>query len=1094
MPELDQVRSSIETLESQRSVLGDVLVDQALAPLLRRARELDQDGHLADAGERKHVTVMFADVSGFTKLSEAEDPEEIRNLLNACFARMADVVARYGGYIDKFIGDELMVLFGAPRSIEDHASRALHAALAMREALAAFAQQHSQLLARDLDMHFGINSGVVIAGAMGVDARREYTVMGDAVNVAARLAAHAEAGEILVGADTRRLIGDGFVFDDPVRIELEGRSEAVEVQHLLSGRADARGARDDLAAGVPMVGRDWELHALRDILGEVIAQRRARSVTIAGNAGIGKTRMLREFRAWVESAHPGTAFLLGEALPHMTMTPYFLVASSIRNALGVREGESVGDIRARLRNVLVGAGIDESEPLDAIQAMLGIEAQGGGLENLPPQDRKDRIFAASRDIILALAKAAPVVLAFEDLHWADELSNELIDYLVSGLAASPVLVLMSTRPIVDEESIARQIDLRLPRNTHTRLALPELDAESSEALVRRLAPGIERWPRAVEAIVMRGQGNPFFVESILGVLVDRGVLVSGPDGVALSDPSAAADVPETVWDVLADRIDRLPPDEKRVVQMSAIVGRLFWEDLVRNLAHLPVHKHLQALNQRDFVDRVGRAAFSEDWEWAFKHVLVQEVAYSSLLRETRRAGHRAAAEWLEERVGDRRPEFATLLAYHYRRAEVWSKTAEFAEAAGDRAVSLFAHREAKDAYLQALEALDRLPTDPDVQQRRVDATLKLARAAVYSPTEEVLAALERAKAITEETGDRDRQLRVLTATASWLYVAGRSRPAVEVALKAVALASETGIEEPLVIPYNILGRATYALGDYGRCVELIEKSIALAEQYQSDLWSLGLGLTQGFLGMAYAFMGRFAEGDQLAQASLRAAEEKRDRRQIATSLMYIGVYHAGLGNLVEGPAHLERAVALCEQTGDLSAKYVSLGFLGQCHVLRGEIDAAIRCLDESLAIAAELDSSLYVSIIEAYRAGADLCAGRTLDAVARARRACDIGKETRQQTCEAEALRMMGWALHHSGGDGDEAENSLRRAVELHRAGSGMAFATRAALDLGAYLRLVGRHDDADAVESAARADAARLSLHWLPVPPPAPGHARAAG
>ena len=359
MAELDQLRSSIDALAAQRGALGDAVVDQALAPLLRRAEELERGSRLADEAERKHITVMFADLSGFTAMSEAGDAEDIRNLVNECFTQLGDVVKRYGGYIDKFIGDELMVLFGAPRAIEDHASRALHAALDMREALAAFNREQERLRERDLSMHFGINSGVVIAGAMGVEGRREYTVMGDTVNVAARLAARAEAGQILVGADARRLVGEGFTFRDIGRVELEGRSEAVQTSELLAGRSDAHTLREPLAAGTPMLGRDKELRALRDIFDEVVARRRSRSVTVVGLAGIGKSRMLREFRAWVEPNHATTTFLVGEALPHMMMTPYFMIASAVRNAVSVREGESAAAIHTRLQETLAGAGIDD---------------------------------------------------------------------------------------------------------------------------------------------------------------------------------------------------------------------------------------------------------------------------------------------------------------------------------------------------------------------------------------------------------------------------------------------------------------------------------------------------------------------------------------------------------------------------------------------------------------------------------------------------------------------------------------------------------------------------------------------------------------
>jgi len=1094
MAELDQLRSSIDALAAQRATLGDAVVDQALAPLLRRAEELERGNSPAREGERKHITVMFADLSGFTALSETGDAEDIRNWVNACFAQLGDVVKRYGGYIDKFIGDELMVLFGAPRAIEDHASRALHAALDMREALAAFNREHQRLHDGNLGMHFGINSGVVIAGAMGIESRREYTVMGDTVNVAARLAARAEAGQILVGADARRLVGDGFAFRDVGRVELEGRAGAVQASELLSARSDAHMLRGSQTAGIPMLGRDWELRTLRDVFEEVVAQRRSRSVTVVGMAGIGKSRMLREFRAWVEADHPAATFLVGEALPHMMMTPYYMVASAIRNAVNVREGESAAAIHTRLQEALTGAGIEDPALLHGLEAAMGIESGDSEFEDLAPQDRKDLIFSAATAVIRALASASggAVVMAFEDLHWADDLSIELLEHVLSEVTAAPVLFLTTTRPILDEESKARQLEVRLPQNAQTRITLSELDSSISEALVRSLAPGLERSQQAVDTIAQKGQGNPFFIESVVGALSDRGILVRDAGGVALAGVIESVDVPETVLSVLADRIDRLPADEKRVVQMAAIVGRLFWEGLVHELTALPARKCLQALNQREFVDRLGPAAFADDWEWMFKHILVQEVAYDGLLRETRRAGHRAAAEWLDQRVGDRRKQYATLLAYHYQHSEEWSKTVEFAEAAGDHAVSLFAHREAKDAYSQALDALARLPPDDEVRRRQIDVTLKLGRASSYLPSEDVHDHLQHARKLSEDLGDPERQLRVDTALALWLYVAGRAMPAVQLALQCVAKA-DPRLEELLIVPFNILGRAAFVMGDYSRCVEQLERSDALAKRYPEQQFGSGLAPVQIFLGMAYAIMGQVEKGERLTADVLLAAEAARDVRQTGAAHMLLGGLWTGMGRTEGAAEHLHKAARLSEETGDATQTYIALGYLGELHASRGELDEAAGYLDRALAIAAELGTVLLVPLLEAYRAAVDLRAGRAELAVPRARQAATLGKETLQRSYAGEALRVLGWALHFAEPEArEEAEGAFRSAADLHRSGNGRSFYARTLTDLAAYLRLIGDDKRAAEVEAEVSALIRECRFDWMPVPPPLPAMAKA--
>jgi tetratricopeptide (TPR) repeat protein len=683
-------------------------------------------------------------------------------------------------------------------------------------------------------------------------------------------------------------------------------------------------------------------------------------------------------------------------------------------------------------------------------------------------------------------------MAFEDLHWADDLSIELLEHAFSELADAAVLFLATTRPILDEESKDRQLEWRLPRNAHTRITVAELDNSASESLVRTLAPGLDRSRHAIETIVSKGQGNPFFIESVIGALLDRGVLVSGHGGVAVAEAIETVDVPETVLDVLADRIDRLPAEEKRVVQMASIVGRLFWEGLVHELTALPTGKQLQALNQREFVDRLGPAAFANEWEWMFKHILVQEVAYNGLLRETRRAGHRAAAEWLNQRVGDRRKEYATLLAYHYQRAEEWAKTAEFAEAAGDRAVSLFAHREAMDAYIQALDALAHLPGDDEVRRRQVDVTLKLGRAASYLPSEDVHDRLQHARKLSEDLGDPERQLRVDTALALWLYVAGRTAPAVQLAMQCVAKA-DPRLEELLVVPFNILGRAAFVMGDYSRCVEMLGRSDALAHRFQDHQFGSGLAPVQIFLGLAYAIMGEIEKGQELALGALRAAEAARDVRHTAAVLMLLGALRVGMGRTEGAADHLRKAAQLSEETGDATQTYIALGYLGEWHALRGELDEATHYLDRALAIAAEVGTVLLVPCLEAYRAAVDVRAGRAELAVPRARRAAILGKETWQQTFEGEALRILGWALHFGEPAAhEEAEGAFRSAADLHRKGNARSYYARTLTDLAAYLRLIGDDKGAAEVEAEVSAVIRECRFDWMPVPPPLPSIARA--
>ncbi len=322
---------------------------------------------------------------------------------------------------------------------------------------------------------------------------------------------------------------------------------------------------------------------MRDLFGDVVAGRRPRSVSVIGPAGIGKSRLLAEFRLLIEADHPGTVMLHGAALPHMTATPYFVSAEIIRNLLGVHAAESGVEIRGRLAASLASAGIEDAETGWALATLMAVEPDESDMRGITPQEGKARIFAAAERVLRGLADRNPILLSFEDLHWSDDLSIELLDHLFATLTDVPILFLTLTRPIADVASKARQVEARLPHEAHRRVVLAELDERTSAEFVAGLAPGLERSPHAVRTIVRKGQGNPFFIESIVGTLTDQGVLVRGDHGVTVAKDIGDVSVPDTVWGVLAERIDRLPPDEKRVVQTSAIVGRLFWEGLVREL-------------------------------------------------------------------------------------------------------------------------------------------------------------------------------------------------------------------------------------------------------------------------------------------------------------------------------------------------------------------------------------------------------------------------------------------------------------------------------------------------------------------------------
>jgi len=769
LSERDDLIEVIRALEAQADVLGHATVETATAPLRARLATLAERGGSTAEAERKLVTVMFADLTGFTALSERADAEDIRDLVNASFERIGAIATGLGGYIDKFIGDELMVLFGAPNAMEDHASRALLAAHRMRAALDEFNAEHSALRAEPLSMHFGINSGVVVAGGVGFEARSEYTVMGDAVNVAARLAGEAPAGAIFVGEHTARLVGPRFVLESRGLFPLQGRAGQVEVFELRAVDAGSRGAwRPDVESG--FFGRDTELAQLEDLLRQVSTQQRGQLAAVVGPAGIGKSRLLEEFRRWLDDTEPSVVLLAGAGFPDMMTAPYHVVVDLFERAIGDRQTDPTAGAKTRLEGWLDALGLSDASRGAGIEALLGLraEAERSGLN---PRERQARISSAVTGVVRALANSGPVVLVLEDLHWADQQSLELLSELATTLRDCPVLLVAVTRPLAEGPANGSSAGAQLLEAADVRLDLEELETSASGELAKALAPGLEATPSLVDVIVRKGQGNPFFVRAIISSLLDQGVLRPGTDGrLELTQPVSKIEVPDTVWNVLADRIDRLDREQKRALQMAAIVGTVFWQRLTSELAGVAtIDTTLSDLERRDFVEAHGLASLLDDHEWAFRHALVHEVAYAGMLRSVRREAHRRAGRWLEEHVGSREGELAALLAYHFERGEDWPRVARFAEEAGDHASRLFANREAADSYQLALRALDLQDISERTQRQSIELAMKLAPVSAGAPTDAVLPRLEASKSIAERLEDDALALRVATVTQAWLW-------------------------------------------------------------------------------------------------------------------------------------------------------------------------------------------------------------------------------------------------------------------------------------------------------------------------------------
>ena len=658
--------------------------------------------------ERKLITVMFADIAGFTGLAERMDPEQVRDLVNACFDQLVPAITQYGGTVDKFIGDEIMALFGAPVAHENDAERALRAALKMQEVIVAFNAAHLT----NLGAHFGINTGLVITGAIGARGRQDYSVMGDAVNLAAHLGDASRRGEILVGPDTYRRTSQLFEFQALGPLRLKGKAEPVLVYKLLGVRTQPRPLRGLEVRGIssPLVGRDQEAAALTRCV-ERLRSGQGGLVSIIGEAGLGKSRLVAEIRRQV--ARRELTWLEGRALSFSQTISYWPFLEVIQADAGITLEDGEEERWAKLeRRVYALFGDETVEILPYLATLLTLDVPGDLAERVKYLDGETmgrQIFRSARRLFTRLAQESPLVLVFEDVHWADQSSAFLLEHLLPLVREVPLLICGLGRPdLGTPASRLWEIAAKDYPDCYTEIALTPLSPSASTQLIHNLLKMDALPPRLRERILQKAEGNPFFMEEMIRELIDLGALVR--DKITgrwqVTAQVERVTIPDTLQGVVIARIDRLDEEVKQVLKLAAVIGRIFFHRVLQGVAEADreLDRHLAELQNLELVREKSR---TPELEYIFKHALVQEATYESILLQRRRELHRRVGECVEALFADRLDEFYGLLAYHYSRAEEWEKAQDFLFKAGDQAGKVAADAEALEHYRQALAAYSR---------------------------------------------------------------------------------------------------------------------------------------------------------------------------------------------------------------------------------------------------------------------------------------------------------------------------------------------------------------------------------------------------
>jgi adenylate cyclase len=951
--------------------------------------------------DRRLVSVLFADVSGFTTLAERLDPEDVRAFQNDLFQTLAAVIEQFEGFVEKFVGDAVMAVFGAPTAHEDDPERALRAGLAMLERMKELSSRWEPCLGEPVTLHVGVHTGPVVAGSLGTAAGAAYAVTGDTVNTTARLLGAAPSGTMLASGTTYQLTQHAFSFEPLGPLHLKGKADPVpvyRVRHALDTSQSARGL-EVLGLVAPLIGRDHELEQLHAAFDGVL-RGRAQVVSVGGEAGSGKSRLIREFLSRTEAA----GGFRGVTVRHVTCSSlgeqtYGVLVKLLREGYDVTPGDALDVARQKVVAGLRALGAPEEEATSIAPLLgyvLGLET-GESWRHVAPEQLQRQILFAVRTLVERRLGQGPLVLVVENLQWADSASLELLGAIMDRLVDRPLMLVTSHRPISARQTLvsarAASIALRL---------VPLSSAETEAMLAAFFGASLGRLPERLRALVVaRAAGNPLYVEEVVRGLVADGVLVRDEGWTCRADV-AALDVPLTLQGLLLARLDRLPAEVRRLVQEAAVLGLFFDGALLEQMSadRASCQAGLDALQEEELIQESGKAATGK--RYRFTHALVQEVLYQNLLLSRRSELHERAGLALESFTGStpERLEDLEALGHHFSLSADKARGVRYLTAAGDWARALYANDDAIRHYERALAtfAEGSLARDAALAVReRLAAMLGLVgqRAAALQHYEIVRAAHEAA-------ANRSAQARLQRKIGGLHWEAGERERALECFRSGLALLAHCADDVETAHLYQEMGRLAFHAGDNASAIMWAERALERAEPILAG-----------------------------AAARETAGVESEAAAVIAHAFNTLGVALARSGRRGDALTYIERGVEIAQGHGLLQAAcrgYTNLGVLYSTLDPARSIETCLDGLETAKKIGdLGFQSRLYANLAVAYCALTAQCEAEGVDA---ARTAIDLDRQLGQLDHLAVPLIVLG-QIHQCHGHTELALQHYREALEL---------------------------------------------------------------
>jgi class 3 adenylate cyclase/tetratricopeptide (TPR) repeat protein len=997
-------------------------------------------------GERKQVTVLFADIRGSTKLIEDLDPEEAQRIIDPVLNIMMEAVHRYEGTVNQVLGDGVMALFGAPLAHEDHALRACYAALAMQEEMRRYRQKLGQSEETGLHIGIGMNTGEVVVRSIGNDLNIDYSALGHTTHLAARMQELAGPGIALISSTTLRQV-EGFIQVKALgTVQAKGISRPIEAYEITG----ATSARTRIQAGAargltPLVGRRAEIELCKRLV-EQVSSGRGQILAMVGEPGMGKSRLVHEF---ARHQLPADWLVLESAsVSYGKATPYFPLIEMLRRYFQIPDGATNEGIRERVLTHVLELDHMLNDAIPPVLSLLGALPDEGNASNrafsdgwqledvgkaigrfhsMDAQQRRRYTLDAARRICVRESRRQNLMLVFEDLHWIDHETQAFLDGIIESLPLAHIMLVVNYRPEYKHTWSAKTY--------YNQIKIDPLETSSAhELLSNLLGPNRDLHPLK-ELLIKRTEGNPFFAEECVRSLVESGVL-TGEKGAYR--PGLKIDdllIPSTVQNVVADRIDRLPFDEKHLLQTAAVIGVAVPFGLLRAVSELSEETLQICLSHLQAAEFLYETSLFPELEYTFKHALVNEVAYGTLLHERRKLLHSYVVAALEEMTEGASHDHLERLARHTFQGELWDKAANYLEKAGAKAARRSANKAAADFYQNSLTALEHLPRDIEVLRRAVDIRLELRNPLfLLGQFDELHRSLREAEALAERIGDHKRLGRVLNFLVGYYGTVGDHQRSVESGTRALEI-NRDDLELNTVTHYYT-GVALHHMGQYDRSIAMLNRALSVVNDPRFKYERFGTAtvisvICRSWLTQCFAQLGQFNEGIPIAETAIRIAEESEHPYSLAYAYCSLGFLFLLKGDLDRAISALERSQKVCESS-EIRVLTTQVGSnLGYAYALAGRVCDAIPLMEKADEQSEIIGRKAGWALRLTWSGHTSLLEGRVGAAKRQAERALLLASSSGERGYQAWAHKLLGDAVQRDSQDASDAVAQYDRSMSL---------------------------------------------------------------